>query len=78
MTYEINVSLNGVHYFATHPRSLITEREADAMFAAFCAKFPRDEGYHISCSVTETSGTVRWTTQSGLGCKPSRARGGLR
>ena len=48
MYYEINVSLNGKHYFATHERSITTEKEALLLFEVFSQKFPASEGYQVS------------------------------
>ena len=49
MSYEINVSKNGRHVFATHERSLDgLESEAVALFELFREKFPASEGYAIT------------------------------
>jgi len=51
MHYEINVSKNGKHYFATHERSLrCTREEAQAVARHFQAVFPKSEGYEIALS----------------------------
>lgn len=45
--YEINVSLNGVHFFATHKRSLTDKRKMQEVLEVFKEKFPESEGYQI-------------------------------
>lgn len=50
MYYEINVSLNGTHLFATHKRSLTNRNEARKVLRLFLTKFPKDDGYSISIS----------------------------
>jgi hypothetical protein len=57
MYYEINVSLNGYHYFATHERSVQTERQMKEMVHTFKKKFPKSEGYEITCTRWENQGT---------------------
>lgn len=49
MRFEINVTLNGVHLFATHPRSLNTPLadKAEQMVKLFREKFPAEEGYNV-------------------------------
>lgn len=48
--YEINVSLNGRHFFATHKRSMDTERKFKEVLEVFRAKFPENEGYRITAT----------------------------
>lgn len=48
MGYEINVSLNGKHFFATHERSLTNVWELKKVLKVFCEKFPPEEGYKIT------------------------------
>lgn len=50
MQFEINVSLNGKHLFATAERSLVTMRELEKCFEIFQKKFPESEGYELSLS----------------------------
>ena len=53
MYYEINVSLNGMHLFATHERSINTREKLKKVYIIFKEKFPESEGYNImvtSCS----------------------------
>lgn len=56
---EINVSRAGKHYFATAPRSM---RETDLdklriLYADFLRRFPKDEGFAISVTRWQGSGT---------------------
>ena len=51
MYYEINVSKNGRHLFATAERSITSLTQAEGMYMLFKEKFPESEGYEIS--VTE-------------------------
>lgn len=48
MGYEINVSLNGKHFFATHGRSIRNTWELKKVLSAFKEKFPPEEGYKIT------------------------------
>jgi hypothetical protein len=50
MAYEINVSQNGEHLFATHPRSLPGPFEASEVYAVLQAKFLARDGYKITVS----------------------------
>lgn len=54
MHYEINVSKNKVHFFATHARSLTTEAEARAVTAEIRARFPESEGFQVTVRRVET------------------------
>lgn len=61
MYYEINVSLNGRHLFATAERSLRCEADARALFADFAKRFPAEEGYKVRCTRHEDIGReVEW------------------
>lgn len=51
MYYEINVSLNGKHLFATAERSIVNTWTLQKVYKLFKEKFPKEEGYEIS--VTE-------------------------
>ena len=57
MHYEINVSLNGEHFFATHPRSITTKEEARAVLAEFDKVFTEDRGFVIMVEEVNTVGT---------------------
>ena len=56
MYYEINVSLNGRHFFATDKRSITTERALKEVYPVIKKKFPQEEGYDILVSRTEPTG----------------------
>ena len=47
MYYEINVSLNGRHFFATTKRSITSESDLKKVYPVIKAKFPKEEGYEI-------------------------------
>lgn len=49
-SYELNVSLNGKHLFATHPRSLTHPMDAAKLKELFEKKFPASKGYQIDVS----------------------------
>lgn len=53
MYYEINVSLNGQHFFATAERSITNLNKAEKIYNLFKEKFPESEGYKID--ITEWS-----------------------
>lgn len=56
MYYEINVTLNGRHFFATAERSITDQTTFMNMFYVFKEKFPESEGYHITATRIETIG----------------------
>lgn len=47
--YEVNVSRNGQHFFATAPRSLLTRQQALDAVNAFMERFPAEDGYKVTC-----------------------------
>lgn len=51
MYWTINVSLNGVHCFATAKRSLTERSHAKSMFELLSNRFPANEGYKVVCHV---------------------------
>ena len=51
MGYEINISLDGKHLFATHERSVTNVRKLQEVLPILMEKFPSSEGYKIT--VTE-------------------------
>ena len=57
MYYIINVSRGGQHLFATAEHSLTTPTEFLACREIFLKKFPEEEGYTVTCTRWETSGT---------------------
>tara|TARA_R110002167_G_scaffold192918_1_gene395509 strand:- start:418 stop:621 length:204 start_codon:yes stop_codon:yes gene_type:complete len=51
MSYEINVSQHGNHYFATHERSLRCGEELAIRTAQdMRVRFPKSEGFEVSLS----------------------------
>ena len=59
MGYEINVSKNGKHYFATHDRSLPYTKEAEEAFKDFKTRFPLEEGFEV---------TITYYPKTAYGC----------
>lgn len=47
MRYEINVSLNGKHFFATAERSLAYKSNAMEVLAEIYKRFPESEGFKV-------------------------------
>ena len=56
MFYEINVSLNGSHLFATAERSITSEYQLERAYNILKVKFPKEEGYRITVTKFETIG----------------------
>lgn len=56
MYYEINVSLNGQHLFATAKRSITNQTMLENVYKIFKEKFPLEEGYNITVNQYETKG----------------------
>lgn len=56
MSYVINVTLNGKHFFATADRSASTAWQASLLFTTFLEKFPKADGYEVTCTRWETAG----------------------
>ena len=54
--YEINVSLNGQHFFATDKRSITNKKALERVYKVFYEKFPHEEGYELLVSQYETVG----------------------
>ena len=46
--YEINVSKDGRHLFATAKRSITNKWDLERVFPIIKRKFPEDEGYKVS------------------------------
>jgi hypothetical protein len=64
MRFEINVSFNSLHLFATAPHSLTNRPAAEALYEVFTQKFPTDGGYELRlCEINETYEEIR-TSQS--------------
>ena len=47
MFYQINVSLNGTHFFETDKYSIPNNETMEKMYKVFKEKFPKEEGYDI-------------------------------
>lgn len=56
MYYEINISLNGEHFFATAERSIKSENKLENIYKILKDKFPTEEGYNITVTKWETVG----------------------
>lgn len=56
MYYEINVSLNGRHFFATSEHSVQDAYKAESLYKVFLKKFPESEGYRVTVTKWETKG----------------------
>lgn len=57
MYYEINVSLNGQHLFATAERSLTTWHSAKMAYELLRERFPASEGFGVTMTRWESVGT---------------------
>lgn len=57
MGYEINVSKDGKHFFATHERSLgLSKSHTREVYDKLVEAFPKNEGYEISINYWEKAG----------------------
>lgn len=56
MWYEINVSKDGKHYFATHERSITTVDKAYEILTRFKRTMPEEEGFTYILTRKETIG----------------------
>lgn len=56
MYYEINVALNGKHFFATAKRSITNPWDLKDKLKVFIDKFPKNEGYELSVTKWEKVG----------------------
>lgn len=56
MYYDINVSLNGQHLFATAERSVTDSHKLQKVYKLFMEKFPEEEGYKITVTKWEKVG----------------------
>lgn len=57
MHYEINVTHNNMHFFATAKRSCRDIHKATDVFNTLKRRFPESEGFHITITRWETLGT---------------------
>jgi hypothetical protein len=61
MHYEINVSLNGKHYFGTHERSLLSEQDTRTLLRQFRESFPEARGFKVEAVKVEKVTTyLKW------------------
>ncbi len=58
MHYEINVSLNGQHFFATHARSLTRSSQMVRVYETFLEKFPKSQGFEVEVTRWDCTGTT--------------------
>lgn len=58
MYYEINIALNGSHFFATAKRSLTSKPVMLKVLKVIDVKFPVSEGYTIMVSEEHESGMI--------------------
>jgi len=56
MYYEINVALDGKHFFATAERSVTNPLQLKKILLVFFKAFPKEEGYSISVTKWEKCG----------------------
>lgn len=54
--YEINVSLNGQHFFATAPRSCTSERDARKVATAIRERFLEQAGFKVDVTYWSCGG----------------------
>ena len=57
MYYEINVTKDGKHFFATAPRSITTKEELKRVWKTLIAVYKQIDGYELSITKYETIGT---------------------
>lgn len=58
MYYEINVSKDGRHFFATAKRSITSKEELKIKLQVIMEKFPEDEGYTVMVFYYPESGST--------------------
>jgi len=58
MYYKINVTLDNRHFFATAKHSIQTQAQFDNAIEIFKEKFPKNEGYEISATLVQETGTI--------------------
>ena len=56
MSFEINISKNGKHYFATAERSLTSLGEAYKLYDELKGFYPESQGFKLSLTKWETKG----------------------
>jgi len=65
MAYEINVALNGRHYFATHERSITTSVQAEKTYKDFQERFPEKDGFTLSIKYNPEISYGCWFNEEG-------------
>jgi hypothetical protein len=58
MHFEINVSLDGKHFFATHDRSIQDIEKCKRVYSELADRFPKSEGFNITITKWESHGTI--------------------
>ncbi|HDR7263713.1 hypothetical protein [Bacillus sp. CH_203] len=58
MYYEINISKDGKHFFATSERSVDMQSTLESILKVFVEKFPESEGYKINVTNYQTVGKI--------------------
>lgn len=58
MYYEINVSLDGKHLFATSERSIVNTWKLQKVYNLFKEKFPEEDGYKINVTKWDKVGKL--------------------
>jgi hypothetical protein len=61
--FEINVSLNGNHYFATSERSITSRSKAREVVLDILKRFPKSDGYDVFVSYNECKGFGHYGTE---------------
>lgn len=56
MYYVINVSRNGLHFFATGPNSVVTDNDLRKVLPEIRRAFPESAGYAVAVSHEQTTG----------------------
>ncbi|MGG4105192.1 hypothetical protein AAXB25_14845 [Paenibacillus lautus] len=54
---EVNVSKDGLHLFATAPKSIKNDEKLNVVINILLSKFPKSEGYKISYTKWKAEGT---------------------
>lgn len=54
--FEVNVSLNGTHFFATSPRSITNADKAKDVVREIMKRFPKSDGFEVAISYEKCVG----------------------
>lgn len=57
MYYEINVTLDGKHFFATAERSIVDREKLAHVYVELQTRFPKQDGFDLQVTQYETRGT---------------------